>query len=346
MVRDLASLFDKARRDAANRARGTTSAVQAIFRSRDTDDQILVERVRARLGRLVSHPHAIDATVRNGIVTLRGLVLQHEAPGVLSGIRSVPGVHDVDNQLVPHASSEHISSLQGGVRRERRSELMQQNWTPALRIAAGAVGAGLVGFGVRKRGLCGFSAIVSGAAILGRAATNRQFGSMIGIGGGPRVVEFEKAIHIQAPPAEVFRFFTDYEKLPRFMTHLKEVKDLGNRRLRWVAEGPVGVPISWDAELTDHVPNKLLAWRSVPGSTVETEGVVRFDDNGNGGTRVGIRMCYRPPAGVIGHYIAAMFGADPKSEMDDDMVRLKSLIEVGKTHAHGVPVTRESLGRT
>jgi len=54
-------------------------------------------------------------------------------------------------------------------------------------------------------------------------------------------------------------------------------------------------------------------------------------------------MWYRPPAGVLGHYVASLFGADPKSEMDDDMVRLKSLIEIGKTRAHGVRIQRESL---
>ena len=55
-------------------------------------------------------------------------------------------------------------------------------------------------------------------------------------------------------------------------------------------------------------------------------------------------MSYCPPAGILGHTVARLFGADPKSEIDDDMVRLKSLLEVGKTRAHGETVWRDEVG--
>jgi len=126
------------------------------------------------------------------------------------------------------------------------------------------------------------------------------------------------------------------------MSHLKEVRPK-NGRSHWVAAGPAGISISWDAEITEQRPNQLLAWSSVPSSTIRTEGRVRFDTEPDGRTRVSIRMSYCPPAGVLGHAVACLFGADPKSEMDDDLVRLKSLLEVGKTRAHGVPVTREQV---
>ena len=96
--------------------------------------------------------------------------------------------------------------------------------------------------------------------------------------------------------------------------------------------------------MTEYVPNQRLAWRSVPGSLIDTSGVVRFDEDPAGGTRLLIRMSYCPPAGMFGHAVASLFGADPKSEINDDMVRLKSLIEIGKTRAHGVRVTREEVG--
>jgi uncharacterized membrane protein len=101
--------------------------------------------------------------------------------------------------------------------------------------------------------------------------------------------------------------------------------------------------VAWDAEVTQSVPSKLLAWRSLPGSAVKTEGVVRFDPNANGGTNIAIRMFYKPPGGVIGNCVASLFGADAKQDVDDDMVRLKSLIELGRTRAHGIPVKREDL---
>jgi uncharacterized membrane protein len=57
--------------------------------------------------------------------------------------------------------------------------------------------------------------------------------------------------------------------------------------------------------------------------------VVRFDSNGNGGTRVDIQLCYVPLAGALGHAVARAFGADPKSEMDADLMRMKTMIETG-----------------
>ena len=340
---NFAELLDKAERDAANRALGVGCAIQAIVRTRQADDQVLFARVRSRLGRLVSHPHAIDVIVDDGKILLNGDVLQREFAQLMRGINAVRGVKHVEQQLQVHESAENISSLQRGRERESRSELMQQNWTPALRIAAGALGGTLISYASRKNGFFALAGGIAGAGLLGRAVCNRELRDLVGIGDSARAVEFDKAIHIQAPVQEVFRFFSDYEKLPRFMTHLKEVRDLGNGKYHWVAEGPGGISVSWDAEVTQSIPNKLLAWRSVPGSRVDTEGVVRFDQTLSGATRLSIHMWYKPPAGVLGHYVAALFGADPKSEIDDDMVRLKSLIELGKTRAHGVRVDRDSL---
>jgi uncharacterized membrane protein len=121
------------------------------------------------------------------------------------------------------------------------------------------------------------------------------------------------------------------------------VHKLGNDRSHWVAAGPGGVSASWDAETTQSEPQRLLAWRSLPGSMVRTTGSVCFEDDILGGTRITIRMSYCPPAGLLGHTVACLFGADPKSEIDDDMVRLKSLLEIGKTRAHGETVWREQI---
>jgi uncharacterized membrane protein len=54
-------------------------------------------------------------------------------------------------------------------------------------------------------------------------------------------------------------------------------------------------------------------------------------------------MSYNPPGGAIGHAVAALFGADPKRAMDEDFVRLKSLLEIGKTRLPGGRVRREEI---
>ena len=67
-------------RDLRNRTRGTIAAIQSRFSSEQPDDSVLVDRVRSKLGRIVSHPSAVEVTVENGNVTLSGPVLAGEAP--------------------------------------------------------------------------------------------------------------------------------------------------------------------------------------------------------------------------------------------------------------------------
>lgn len=150
-------------------------------------------------------------------------------------------------------------------------------------------------------------------------------------------------MNVAAPVEEVFAFWSNYENFPRFMSHLKEVRRTGERRSHWVAEGPGGVPVAWDAETSAFVPNEAIGWRSVEGSPVANAGIVRFQPNPDGTTRIDIHLSYNPPGGAVGHVVASFFGSDPKQAMDEDLVRLKSLLELGKTTAKGETVTRDEL---
>jgi uncharacterized membrane protein len=173
-------------------------------------------------------------------------------------------------------------------------------------------------------------------------ATNIELKRLLGLGASHRAVDVQKTITIAAPLEEVFRFFLNVANFPRFMAHLREVRDLGNGRSHWVAAGPAGLRVSWDAVITRSEPNKVLAWQSEPGATVANAGTIRFESVA-GGTRVDIKLSYNPPGGALGHVVAKLFGADPKSELDDDLVRLKSLIEYGKASVGRTTVTREDV---
>src|SRR6185503_5854390 len=98
----------------------------------------------------------------------------------------------------------------------------------------------------------------------------------------------------------------------------------------------------WDAVITRLEDGKVLEWKSVEGSTVENAGIIHFEDLGEGRTRLDIRLSYNPPAGVIGHAFAKLLGADPKKQMDDDLLRFKSLMELGKATGHE-QVSRDEL---
>lgn len=136
-------------------------------------DDILVGRVRARLGRYVSHTHAVRVSARNGVVTLTGDVLAREHPSLVRALRMVSGVTDLDDRLDVHTSSEGISSLQGGVPPSgQRPELLQARWAPGTRALAGGTGALLVVYGLARGGLKGIAALAGGAALLARAKVN------------------------------------------------------------------------------------------------------------------------------------------------------------------------------
>ena len=343
---DVVREFDKAGRDLRNRSRGVASAVRGLTNHGETDEPVLAERIRAAIGRAVSHPHAISVRVESGgRVTLDGPILQEEAGALLKRVSAVSGVKEVIDRLDVRSEPNGTAALQGGRPRGRRPEFAKQSWTPAVRVGAGALAGTALLASARNNGALRVAGAVAGGALLVRALGNRGFRQMAGLK-GTRAIELSKTIHILAPIEEVFGFWSRFSNFPKFMSHLKEVRDLGENRSHWVAQGPAGVSISWDAEITDLKKNERLAWKSIAGSTVDTEGAVKFTPSRNGGTQVAIRMSYTPPAGFLGHSLAWLFGADPKCEMDDDLMRLKSLLEYGKTRAHGSAVWRDQLEPT
>jgi uncharacterized membrane protein len=139
-------------------------------------------------------------------------------------------------------------------------------------------------------------------------------------------VDIQKTLHIAAPLDQVYAFWSSYENFPLFMSNVREVEDLGGGRSRWVVSGPGGAPIEWQAVVTERIPGDLIAWRSEPGSMLENAGVIRFREE-DGGTRVDLRFCYHPPAGGAGQAVTELLGADPRAKVNEDLARLKALLE-------------------
>lgn len=322
--------LQKTARDFRNRATGAgATAKQRVSRDRTTDD-VLTARIRARLGRIVSHPGAIEVTSEAGTVTLTGPVLADEADRVISSVRKIRGVKDLADRLEIHDSAEGVPGLQGGVARTGEEfELRQENWAPTARLLTGAAGAALAILGVRRRGAVGTAVGLAGLALATRAATNKELKRVVGVGGGRTAVDVQKTININAPRDAVFAFLTDYENWPRFMRNVHEVRESATGQQHWVVEGPAGKKIEWDAQITRFVPNELVSWKSVGGAAVRHAGTLRVDENDDGTTRVHIQMSYNPLAGAAGHVLALLFRADPKRQLDEDLVRLKTTIETG-----------------
>lgn len=166
-------------RDLRNRTQGLVSEVQSRFSSAPVDDSVLVDRVRAKLGRVVSHPRAINVSSQNGRVVLSGPILTAEVPELLACVNSVSGVNEVINQLEAHEQSENHPALQGGRERQGdRFEFFQENWSPAARFVAGAAGASLAAYGGMRRDALGAGLGAAGLLLLTRGITNTGLKSL------------------------------------------------------------------------------------------------------------------------------------------------------------------------
>jgi uncharacterized membrane protein len=337
-ARSVRAGLGKTARDIEHRSRGLAARVRGRRSGREAPDAVIEGRVRAALGRACSHPRALDMVVENGKVLVAGPVLTAEHHRVLDAILNARGVKGVTDMLEPHETPQGISALQGGL--QPRPGLLGTRWSPAASLLATLAGGGLLALGRRSRALGRWAAGGVGGLLLVRALVNKPFGELVGLGARQRGVRIQKAIHVDAPIEEVFTFWRNLESFPRFMSHVREVRQLPDGAYRW----KVG-PFEWDAEVTRLEPNRLLAWRSRPGSVVRNRGVVRFRQDGHRGTEVTVQLAYRPPVGMLGHGVARLVGADPKHQMDDDLLRFKSLVEQGAATGRGDRVYREEIRR-
>ena len=332
------------RRDARNRVAGMSARLRSMLDTRQPDDSVLEARVRACLGRVVSHPGSVGVESQGGIVRLTGPILEDEVPLLIASVRRVHGVAGIRDDLEVHAEPGRVPGLQGQPARRvgDRAEFMQANWAPATRAVGLLAGTMAALHGFRRGTTAGTMLGQAGLLLIARAVTNLEVRRLVGIGAGRHAVTVQKSLRIQAPVQEVFALWDDLERLPSFMTHVREVRrvDSGDasERWRWTVDGPGGVPIAFDTTRTAREANRLLAWRTTPDALVQHAGRVRFVDNGDGSTSVEVRMVYNPVAGAVGHVLARLFGADPKHQMDDDLLRIKTFLETGKVpHNARVP---------
>lgn len=147
----------------------------------------------------------------------------------------------------------------------------------------------------------------------------------------PHGIRVRKSFTINRQPDVVYGFWRKLENLPRFMRHLESVEVIDARRSRWRAKAPAGLTVEWEAEITDDRPNDRISWRSVEGATVPNRGTVRFTPApGARGTEVHVDLEYSVPGGRVSSTIAKLFGREPGQQVEDDLRRLKQLLETGE----------------
>ncbi len=212
------------------------------------------------------------------------------------------------------------------------------------RLISGVAGAALLGYGLRRKGfrvlLLPLGAGLIRRAVTGRCEINRALGrnSARSEGGGSPIAslqpgegtKIEQAVVIHRPRGELFHFWRQLDNLPRFMDNLESVTVLDERRSHWVAKGPAGTRVEWDAEIHNEIEDELIAWRSLPGADVDQAGSVHFSPVHNGGTEVRVIMRYAAPAGKVGDAVAHLLGEDPEQQIADDLRRFKQVMDAGE----------------
>ena len=219
------------------------------------------------------------------------------------------------------------------------------NLSRGERIFSAVAGGVLAAAGIRKRGPAGIAMTVVGGDLIRRGIAGHSylyeaFGVRTapkGQGEGTTSVPYElgirvdRAVTIARPREEVFAFWRDLANLPRFMKHLESVRMTGDGFSHWVAKAPAGRTVEWDATIYNEVENELIAWRSLPSSDVDNAGSVLFRDAPGGrGTEVKVELQYNPPAGALGALLAQLWGEEPGQQIQEDLHRLKQLLEAGE----------------
>jgi uncharacterized membrane protein len=330
-ISDLDDSISKGKLDLRNRTRGVLSEMTARLSDQGAPDWILEERVRSNFGRISNNTRAIDVRADGGYIYLSGPAMREDRDAILKAAARTRGVYGVQDELRLVDTPQDIPALQAGMSmgEQSSSQIQPQNWSPATRLLSGVGGSLLTLYGLRRSGLTKPLLSTAGLIITARSVTNMDTRSLLGVG-GENLIKVRKAINIDAPIDEVYQFWRNFENFKLFMNHVKEIT-VQDDVSTWQVAGPAGSTVEFKSHITRDVPNESIAWESLPDSQIRTAGFVRFDQSRDSGTRVSVQMEYLPPAGVLGHAVAQLFGVDPRQAMNDDLMRLKSVLETGKT---------------
>ena len=216
----------------------------------------------------------------------------------------------------------------------------------AERWASSLTGGVLTWYGLRRPfhapwskvalGLAGLSLVYRGLS--GRCQLYRSLGINTARSPSPargvaarQGCKVTKSITIQRPAEELYRWWRQLDQLPRAMAHVVSISPIDERHSHWTARGPLGATLEWDAQIINEREPEMIAWRSLPGSQVDTAGSIHFQTlPADRGTEVTVSLKYDPPGGKLTTAVAEFLGAGLEGRVQQDLRRWKQLIETGE----------------
>jgi uncharacterized membrane protein len=182
-------------------------------------------------------------------------------------------------------------------------------------------GAALTVFGVSRKSWPGAALAGAGAFLIYNSLKDSA---------RRREIEITRAVTINKPAEELFRFWRNFENLPSFMEHLQSVTQRDGIS-HWVVKGPLGKRLEWDANISQERPNELIRWHSLPNSPIQHTGWVEFTPApANRGTMVRVHFRYIPLLGHAGAALAKALGKHPEQMVREELRHFKALMETGE----------------
>jgi carbon monoxide dehydrogenase subunit G len=149
------------------------------------------------------------------------------------------------------------------------------------------------------------------------------------------MTKIKKETTIDAPVAQVYAAWRNFENLPYFMKNIEEVSTTSDTMSHWKAKGPLGMTAEWDAEITLDEPNHAIGWRGIEGaSSVINSGRVNFNEDGADRTRLDVMIEYAAPGGIVGDLAAKIF-ANPDQQVEEDLERFRACVAGGMAAGTG-----------
>lgn len=132
------------------------------------------------------------------------------------------------------------------------------------------------------------------------------------------MTQIRQAIEVNVPVYTAYNQWTQFENFPKFMEGVQEVRQLDDAHLHWRAIRH-GQQIEWDSEITEQVPDQLIAWRDMDGPG--NQGSIRFQPIENESSRIEVVM------DIAENQATGAAESVTQQRLEEDLSRFKQMIE-------------------